>query len=401
MSVLGGLARDARDARIVSRAASVGATEEVLAALSARRLRGRYSSAGAHNPSKALQHIAVWASVNFIADLISTLPWHTYTHQNGVSSRLPEDPPLIERPDLEFDNAVPWRRQALVSALLRGNTYGLKMEVDRLGFPLRVTITNPDDWKLSRKGKLDRLVYYFDNNEVDPDQVWRMTAYEMPGSPVGLSPLTYVAHAIGLGLAASQFGSDCFEEGGTPTGLLTNDNKLEDGDIAEAKKRWKAAGNDREIRALGKGWKYQQIQVAANESQFLETIQANGALIATFFGLRPEDIGHKSGDSMTYANIEQRNISRLVYPLSGWIQRLERSLTAQLPRGQYVKANVDAILRVDAKTRTDIADKRIRMGASSINEVRGLDDLPPIPDGDQYLWPPYRAFPIESDQENP
>lgn len=393
MSVLRRLAQPAEQ-----RAANLGVTEEVLSALSARRLASAHVG-GPVTWTRAMQHVAVWASVNFIADMISTLPFHAYTDRNGTPEKR-NGTPLLDSPDPEVD-AIGWRRQALVSALMRGNALGLVLSRDRLGWPQQVRLTHPDDWRAKRKGKLDLVRWFYDGVEIAPDDMWRMTAYQMPGSPVGVSPLTYVAQTIGLGLAANEFGSQFFGESATPTALLVNDDPIDDEIAMEAKERWDAGAQSRGVRVLGDGWQYHRIQIAPEESQFLDTIQANGAAIATFFGLRPEDIGYSSGDSMTYANIEQRNIGRLVYPLHGWIRRLEVALSSAMPRPQYVKANVDGLLRVDMKTRTDVNDKMVRMGAKSINEVRALDELPPIADGDQYLWPPYRAFPLESDQEPP
>jgi phage portal protein BeeE len=65
-----------------------------------------------------------------------------------------------------------------------------------------------------------------------------------------------------------------------------------------------------------------------------------------------------------------------------------------------VKANVDALIRVDTRTRYATHDSAIRAGWKNRNEVRELEDMPPIAeDGDEYLWPPYRAFPIASDSD--
>lgn len=382
-----------------SRAASLNIpTDEVMAAFAARRLGSTPWTGGPIAWNTALRHIAVWASTNRIADLISTLPWHGYQDVGGVSTRINERVQLIDEPDPEMD-AIGWRRQVLISLLMRGNAYGLVLSRDRSFFPTEIRITHPDDWRIQRKGKLDPVQFYYENNEISPDEMWRVSAYEIPGSPIGLSPLSYVAQAVGLGLAARQFGSEFFTEGATPSAVLINENQINEDVAKEAKRRWNDADNKREVRTLGHGWRYQQIQVAPEESQFLETIQANDAMIATFFGLRPEDIGAKSGDSMTYANVEQRNLATLIYPLHGWIQRIEGAINRALPGPVYVKANVDALLRVDASTRTNVEDKLVRMGAMSINEARALENRPPIADGDQYLWPPYRAFPIESDQE--
>jgi hypothetical protein len=45
-------------------------------------------------------------------------------------------------------------------------------------------------------------------------------------------------------------------------------------------------------------------------------------------------------------------------------------------------------------------DMALRDGWRSRDEIRDLEDLPAIPDGSggEFLWPPYRSFPVESDQ---
>lgn len=369
------------------RTANLGYTDEVLAALSERRLVSTWSGAPV-TFTTALRHIAVWSSTNFIADLISALPWHTYRDVNNRPSKDPDGNRLIANPDPGYVTPIGWRRQVLISLLMRGNGLGLVLAHDEKLFPTQIRMTHPDDWQVSRVGKLEQPQWKYQNNEIKPAEMWRVTGYETPGSPIGMSPISYIAQTIGLGLSAQRFGAQWFDEGAVPASLLINDNKIDEPIALEAKRRWKEAGSSREVRTLGNGWKYHQIQIAANESQFLETIQANGAMVATMFGLRPEDIGFKSGDSMTYANVEQRQIARLTYPIHGWVRRLEDALSSAMPKPQYARANVDALIRVDLATRYKGHDTAIRGGWRSVNETRELEEQPPIAGGDQYLWPP-------------
>jgi HK97 family phage portal protein len=340
-------------------------------------------------------------AVNKISDLIATLPWHSYRDRNGTATKDDTPAGLLSRPDdPEIASAIGWRRQTVVSLLLRGNAFGLVLARDQRAWPTTIRITHPDDWSARRKGKLDRVEWRYDGQRVFPDEMWRVTAYETPGSPVGMSPIGYMAQAIGLGLAAQKYGSDWFEGEAIPSALLINDQAINEEQAKTAKSRWDEAANKREVRTLGGGWQYEQISVPAEESQFLETINANGAMIASIFGLAPEELGFSSGDSMTYTNVEHNQIRLLAYPIHAWVSRLEAALNATLPPPTYVKANVDALIRVDTRTRYATHDSAIRAGWKNRNEVRELEDMPPIAeDGDEYLWPPYRAFPIASDSD--
>ena len=73
-----------------------------------------------------------------------------------------------------------------------------------------------------------------------------------------------------------------------------------------------------------------------------------------------------------------------------WLVRLERAFSALLPKPQYMKFNVDAITRADLLTRYQA--HRIALGPNvpfeTVNEVRDLEEMPPVPGGDTIPTPP-------------
>lgn len=366
-----------------------------------QRLDGRtgmwWEGIGAVSTDRALRHVAVWASINYIAELIATLPVHTYRGQGPARQMVPS-PPLVTNPDQNV-SAIAWRRQLLVAALSHGNAVGIITRRDPDTFQAReIEIAHPNGVGYEVKDR--RLVVSYLGTPIPRDDLFHLTAYETPGSPVGLSPIRYIATTVYAGLAAQEFGARWFAEGATPAALLINDATIDQATAQTAKERWAGDGTSgRTPRVLGNGWRYQPVQVPADESQFLATINANAAHIATFYGLRPEDIGFKSGDSMTYQNVEQAQIGRLVYPVHAWVRRIEESLTAQLVApDEYVKLNTDALIRVDTATRYRAHDSAIRMGLATVNERRALEDMPPVEGGDDRLWPPYRAFPTADEK---
>jgi len=375
---------------------------EALLALRDQRTGGTgYESPLLISAESSLRHSAVWSSANLIADLISTLPLDEFKKTSSRPVKEEDPSPIIKNPNLLLDPDAIWR-QSIISKLLRGNGWGLITERDDLLYPTKTEILHPDEVHVRRVGKLGNLQVRWNGMDLGPDDYWRTTGYTFPGSPIGLSPITYVSETIGLGRVAQRFASDWFADGAHPSALLTNDKKTD----AKGAKRvkgalMKAVRGSREPVVMGDGWKYQAIQISPEESQFLDTIKANRAIIATIFGLRPEDIGESSGDSQTYANVEQRQISRLVYPIGQWVIRLENAITGLLRPDRFAKFNVDALLRVDLANRYRAHDSAIRAGWKNRNEVRELEDLPPITeeDGDDYLWPPYRSFPLETDTE--
>jgi HK97 family phage portal protein len=202
-----------------------------------------------------------------------------------------------------------------------------------------------------------------------------------------MSPIKYGAQTIGLGLAAQKFGSKWFADGKIPAATLESDQQIDEATAKVLKGRISAAlDGNREPLVLGAGLKFTPIQISAEESQFLETIKANADDIARFFFRRPPG----EGGQVTYANVEARSLDMLTYSVAPWLVRIEKSLTRLRPRPRYVKFNPDALIRVDLSSRYRAHDMAIRSGWKSRDEVRELEDLPPITDGTggEFLWPP-------------
>jgi HK97 family phage portal protein len=138
------------------------------------------------------------------------------------------------------------------------------------------------------------------------------------------------------------------------------------------------------------------VQISPAEAQFLETRNATVIDICRYFGCPPESVyAAMSGSSITYANREQRALDLLADSLQWWMTRIEEKWSSLLPRGQYVKFNEQALLRVDLLTKMRAEDIQIRLGIKSRDEIRALNDDPPIPDGTggEFLWPPYNTVP--------
>jgi phage portal protein BeeE len=84
---------------------------------------------------------------------------------------------------------------------------------------------------------------------------------------------------------------------------------------------------------------------------------------------------------MTYANVEQQQINFVMFTLRPWLVVLEHAFSALLPDRQYVKFNSDALIRADLKTRWEVNQIRLNLGAANVDEIRAQEDEPPLPNG--------------------
>ena len=353
------------------------------------------------DPDSALRMSAVWACVDLIATNTSVLPLDEYrSRPDGTREELPT-PPLFDSPDGEL-GLTGWLYQVVESLLKRGNAYGLILRRDRDGWPTKIQMLPPQVVQVEQRGepfgpyewKLEgHPIRRYDARSGHGD-LWHVPAYLTAGSPVGLSPIAKAALSIGTGLAAQEFGARWFRDNATPAAILSNEKTVNKETAKLVKRRWvEALRGNREPVTLGDGWKYEAVQVPANESQFLETIRASTVDVARYFRVPPSEIGASlEGSSQTYANQEQRALALLTYTLNPWLVRLEEALTGLRPRDRFMKFNVDALLRTDLETRYRAHELSIVSGWKNVDEVRSLEDLPPLPggDGERHLWPPRR-----------
>jgi HK97 family phage portal protein len=272
------------------------------------------------------------------------------------------------------------------SLLLRGNAYGLvtARSGPRLT-PSQVEPVNPDSMSVT-VGADGTITYRFKGRVLDPSDVWHVAAFRPAGSAVGLSPISFAAETIGLGLAVQRFGRSYFADGATPSGLLITNQKMSDLEADVVKDRlYRATHGRRQPLVVSGGGagdvKWQSLSIAPEESQFVESRKLGVSEIARTFGVPPEMIGGEAGNSLTYATVEGRGLEFVRYSLSHWLVRLERSIGDLLPRGQSVKFNVNALLRGTTKERYEAHQIALASGWLTVDEVRALEDLGPMPAG--------------------
>jgi HK97 family phage portal protein len=331
------------------------------------------------NADSAMRLSVWWGCINLLADCVSTLPLDVF--RAGEPKPMATLPPLLQQPAADADLGD-WLYMLMASLLSRGNGYGLVSARTGAGLlPAQVDLQPPDLVVPPTWGQPERR-YQIGGQWYEPEDVFHARAYRMPGSLVGLSPVTYARQAIGLGLAAEKFGAKFFGDSAVPSGIFTTEQSVNQEVANTIKARWNNTfGDSREIAVIGNGAKFQPISIAPEESQFLDTPKANVATICRYFRVPPEMVAGETAGHMAYTSPEQRSTDLLVYAIRPWLVRLERAISRLLPRNQTVKFNADAIVRVTLLDRYQAHAAGIQAGFLTINEARELEDLPPLQQG--------------------
>lgn len=343
---------------------------------------------------QALRLGPVYAAGRLLADNIAAMPLQQYRRKSDdTHERLPLAS-LFSSPSTQ-GNLHDWVYRAVTSLAYRGNAIGYIANWDAQEFPTTIEWLNPDwvqvlDTAVSGPGSFTNPIWYVLGRPTPPERLVHIPWFVMPGRIWGLSPLGAYAATVSTGLSAQQFASQWFTNGGVPPATFQNSTQEVDQEKADAiKKMLVQAIRTHAPLVYGKDWQYTPISVGASEAKFVDTMRLTASQIAAIYGIPPELIGGETGGSLSYSSPEQRQIELVQFTLLPWLTKLESHFSSLLPGGdgrvgQYVKFDVDALIRTDIFTRWSVYAVARSIGAISNNEIRARENMPPIPGGDDY-----------------
>lgn len=331
-----------------------------------------------------LSLVPVFAATRLIADSVSTLPLQAF--RKAADGRQPVPlPTVLDDPDPK-SSRIAWLERCMMSLLLRGNAYGLKSGFAEPGIPKTITWLDPDSVQLYD----NRWLYQ--GREVPEAQMFHVPALTLPGQRLGVSPLQACRSTVTAGKSTQAFMRDWFRNKAIPGMTFQNTEQTIEQPIAQqAKERLMATLRSGEPFVTGKDWKLDVVKLPAEDAGFVASAKLNATQIASIYGIPPEMIGGESGSSLTYSTVELNQIHFLTNTLRPWLVRLETAFSTLLPRPQYVKFNADAMIRADTKTRWDVYRIAREIGAKNVDEIRVLEDQPPLPNGQGEDYTPLRT----------
>jgi HK97 family phage portal protein len=345
-------------------------------------VRGEPVSGIGVEPEKALRLVPVYAAIRMLADAVASLPMSTYRIKaDGARVKVNPTPSLLVTP-CASGTSYDWVHRLMVSLLAHGNAFGIITQRDRFDWPTQIEWVDPTAVYIDESKNVP--AYYYNGYPLAAGEFIHVPGFVVPGSVLGLSPISAFAATIDTGLYAQNATRDWYKNGAMPSATLKNTAQIIDQNQArELKTRYRESVKAGDVLVHGQDWDFNVVGISAQDAQFLEAIKATATQVASIYGIPPEKIGGETGSSMTYATTEQQAIDFLMFSVRPWVVRLERALGTVMPNGQYVKFNVDSMIRTDVKTRWDVYRTGADIGAMTINEIRALEERPPVPWGDE------------------
>jgi HK97 family phage portal protein len=322
----------------------------------------------------AMNNSAVWAALRLRADLMSTLPIDGFRKATIDGEQLQLEAGLT--PFMNSPDFMEWRYSSQIELDRSGNSIGIILEKNSQGgFPTAIELQPSAHCSLVyRDGKLSK--YRIAGALYDPVDIWHEKQFTVSGFDLGLNPVAHAAWVLGQYVSIQQFATDWFIGGATPRARLRNTaKKLNQTEALKVKESWRASRAADEPFVHGNDWEYELIQAQQASSDWMQAQNYSYVDLARFFGV-PADLidAAVSGQSVTYANITQRNLQFLIMHLGPAIARRELALSQLLPKPRFIKFNTDALLRMDPMTRAMMIRTQIESRTLAPSEARLLDN---------------------------
>lgn len=354
---------------------------------------GTSSSGKVVTADKAIQLSAVWACVRLLSESISTLPLKIYVRQPDGSRKAATDHPaysvLCRRPNSEM---TPSRFMLMVvaSICLRGNAFIEKKFIANRLVSLVPLLPQNMVVKRLTTGALEYKYTENGNERVIPvKNIMHIRGFGLDGV-CGMMPMKTGRDVIGAAMAVEESAAKIFEQGLQSSGFLSAENALSD-EQRERLRGYMAAftgsKNAGKIMVLEGGLKYQGVTMNPEDAQMLESRSFSIEEICRWFRVPPFMVGHTTKQSSWASSLEGMNLQFLTHTLRPLLVNIEQEIVRCLLDSDddvFAEFSVEGLLRADSAGRAAYYTSALQNGWMSRNDVRRLENMPPIEGGDIY-----------------
>lgn len=352
------------------------------------------------NEESALQLSAFYGGVKIIGEDMGTMPIFTYERsQDRKSVEKAWEHPLfpvlhdLVNPDIEAGAFV----EALtVHSIVARNGFA---EIQRSGKTIYLWPWMPSEVRIEYNRNGRQYFLRKEGNAAEKTytsgQVFMLKGFTLDGKS-GDRIVERAREVLGLTLSAQDYAARYFDQDqtppmwvGFPAGVVKSPEY-----VKNWKKAWKEhhQGPDgwHTPAVVADGGELHQLQPNAEQAQLNEQRGFQLLEVCRLIRMMPYKLADHS--RLTYSNAEQQSREYVQYTLSPhirrWKQAVHRCLLTENERlaGRiYAEHDVDSFQRGDFATQSEGFRKLLEKGVYSINEVRRLMNMNPVPGGDEHF----------------
>lgn len=354
---------------------------------------GTSSSGKVVTADKAMQLSAVWACIRLLSESVSTLPMKVYRREADGSRKLAQDHPayqvLCRRPNLEM---TPSRFMLMVvaSICLRGNAFIEKKMIGRKLVALNPLLPQNMVVKRLDTGQLQYTYTEDGKKRVIPvDRMMHIRGFGLDGV-CGMMPLSSGREVFGAAMAVDESAAKIFENGLQTSGYISSKvalNKEQRERLRQYLAAFAGSKNAGKMMVLEGDLSYQNVTMNPEDAQMLESRAFSIEEICRWFRVPPFMVGHVTKQSSWASSVEGMNLIFLTNTLRPLLVNIEQEISRCLldsDEDYFAEFSVEGLLRADSVGRAAYYTTALQNGWMSRNDVRRLENLPPIPGGEIY-----------------
>lgn len=351
---------------------------------------GIESNAGvAINGKNAFEIVAFFSAVSLISDTISTLPVDSFIRLDGDRKVYRPKPAWVDQPDVDTTRQAHYG-SVVTSLLVHGNSF-TRVFRDSNGEVVNLVVLDPTTVEVKRSA-IGRKMFVVtgEPKPLTSDEVIHIIDLAEPGALLGVSRVHKLKDALGVASALQAYAARFFGQGATTQGIiefpgaLTQEQAKNLVDGFDSRHRgWRKS---HKTGVLSGGAKYVSTSVSNDQAQFLDSRRFAVEEMARAFNIPLHMMGIPG--TASYASVEQNNLQFISHTLRPILEKIEWSYSKLLPTpAAFIKFNFNALLRGDLQSRMTSYSIGTQAGVMSVNDVRRLEDLSPVTDGDQHRVP--------------
>lgn len=366
-------------------------------------LTGGPTAAGVRvTAKKALGLSAIWRGVNLIAGHVGRYPFRVYRYSGeGLQAdRNHQSWRVVRRPN-DFMTPFTFRQTLQAHALLEGNGYAYIVRdlegvrpVDLLPldpgrtWPVRV---NGELWYLyeASDGPLPGRRRKRDWVKIPATEVLHIKGLGFDGL-VGYPVRKILADTIGGAVAARDYGSKFFQNNARPGIALQVPAGFPEKAVPNLRESWeklhRGLSNAHKTAILREGVTLAVYDTSAKTAQLVENRSFDARELANILGVPPHKLGDPSRTA--YNSLESENQAYEQDTLGTWFAAWEQECDCKLltesekeTESHCFRFDPNPLARVPIAQRGAYYVQGITTGWLSRDEVRGFENLPPLPGG--------------------
>lgn len=354
---------------------------------------GTSSSGKVVTADKAMQLSAVWACIRLLSESVSTLPMKVYRREADGSRKLAQDHPayqvLCRRPNLEMTPSR-FMLMAVASICLRGNAFIEKKMIGRKLVALNPLLPQNMVVKRLDTGQLQYTYTEDGKKRVIPvDRMMHIRGFGLDGV-CGMMPLSSGRDVFGAAMAVDESAAKIFENGLQTSGYISSKvalNKEQRERLRQYLAAFAGSKNAGKMMVLEGDLSYQNVTMNPEDAQMLESRAFSIEEICRWFRVPPFMVGHVTKQSSWASSVEGMNLIFLTNTLRPLLVNIEQEISRCLldsDEDYFAEFSVEGLLRADSVGRAAYYTTALQNGWMSRNDVRRLENLPPIPGGEIY-----------------